>query len=289
METVFKHVVGKSTLKEGFAVPRDCEDWMGAPAKGRKREITLAFDGQSIPATLRRIDNEQGSVQVKYENQDGEPFRIWLATMFAKTRAGSTGEFFEVQRIGDDAFKMMPFPAGMNSVPSLCIEQWLFHRGADKLIEQDTPLCEIPAVVQAVPFAAQEGQSFYNQAFAHSFHSWRWQSECRVIEELGLKCDFAKDGVQVEVEFGNARTYYQDFVKFLLGNRYRGVALGVLLVPSARFAKHLCEVGRQRAVEKGRGQYSGMIDFDKVRREFSYLEFMLSMPIAIAGITSISL
>ena len=289
VETVFKHIVGKSTLKEGFAVPRDCEDWMCAPAKGCKREITLAFDGQSIPATLRRVDNEQGSVQVKYENRDGEPFRIWLITTFAMTSAGSTSEFFQVQRIENDTFKIIPFPVGINFAPSLRIEQWLFHRGADKLIEQDTPLAEIPAVVQTVPFDAQEGQSFYNQAFSRSFHFWSWQSECRVLEELGLKCDFAKDGVQVEVEFGNARTYYQDFVKFLLGNRYRGVALGVLLVPSITFSKHLCEVGRQHAAEKGRGKYSGMIDFDKVHREFSYLEFMLPMPIAIAGISSTSL
>ena len=199
-------------------------------------------------------------------------------------RTGSKGEFFELQRIGNDAFKIVPFPASRSSAPSLRIEQWLFHRGADRLIEQDTPLAEVPAVVQEVPFAAQEGQSFYNQAFARSFQSWLWLSERRVIRELGLKCDFAKDGVQVEVEFGNARTYYQDFVKFLLGNHYCGVSLGVLVVPSVSFAKHLCEVGRQRAVEKGRTKYSGMIDFDKVHREFHYLEFMLPMPIAIAGV-----
>ncbi|MGC8863927.1 MAG: hypothetical protein ACP5R5_14310, partial [Armatimonadota bacterium] len=40
---------------------------------------------------------------------------------------------------------------------------------------------------------------------------------------------------QAQIEFGNARTYYQDYVKFLLGNRYAGVGLGVLVVPSARW------------------------------------------------------
>ena len=107
-----------------------------------------------------------------------------------------------------------------------------------------------------------------------------------MIKELGLKSDFSKDGVQVEIEFGNARTYYQDFVKFLLANQYNDVSLGVLVVPSFSFAKHLCEVGRQRALKKGRTKYSGMIDFDKVHREFRYLEFMLPMPIAIAGVGS---
>jgi len=286
METVLRHVVGKSTLEEGFAVPRGFEDWTGAPDKGCKREISLAFDGQRTTATLRRIDNEQGSVQVKYENKAGEPFRNWLASVFAASSVDSTGGFFEVRRVGTDAFEVVAFPVGERSTPSLRVEQWLFHRGAERLLEQDTPLAEIPAVVHGVPFTDGEGQSFYNQAFSRSFESWSWQSECRVIPELGLKCDFAKDGVQAEVEFGNARTYYQDYVKFLLGNRYRGASVGVLVIPSVPFAKHLCEIGRQRAVEKGRSQYSGMIDFDKVHREFRYLNFMLSMPIAIAGVGS---
>lgn len=286
METVLKHVVGKSTLNEGFAVPRGFEDWVGAPDRGCRREISLAFDGHRIIAALRRIDNEQSSVQVKYENKAGEPFRNWLATVFAVSTADSTGGFFEVRRVGTDAFEVMAFPVGEWSTSSLQIQQWLFHRGADRLLEHDTPLAEIPAVVHGVPFADGEGQSFYNQAFSRSFESWSWQSECRVIPELGLKCDFAKHGVQAEVEFGNARTYYQDYVKFLLGNRYCGASVGVLIIPSVSFAKHLCEIGRQRAVEKGRSQYSGMIDFDKVHREFRYLEFMLHMPIAIAGVGS---
>ena len=283
MQTVLKHVVGKSTLKEGFAIPRSFEDWVCAPGKGSKREIKLVFDGQSISATLRRIDTKQESVQVRYENMAGEPFRRWLANVFTSSH---TWGFFELRRVGTDAFEVVPSPVESISVPSLQVEQWLFHRGAEELLEQDNPLAEIPAVIHAVPFIAQEGQSFYNQAFSNNFKSWNWESECRVIQELGLKCDFAKDGVQVEVEFGNARTYYQDFVKFLLGNHYCGVSLGVLVVPSVSFAKHLCKVGRQRAVEKGRTQYSGMIDFDKVQREFQYLDFLLTMPVAIASISS---
>jgi len=286
MQIVLTHVVGKSTLNEGFAIPRDFEDWVCAPERGSKREIRLVFDEQSIPVTLRRIDNEQGRVQVKYENKAGEPFRAWLASVFPTAQSGSSEDYFEINKIGSDTFKVSPFPSNASSGPSLNIEQWLFHRGADKLLEQDTPLAEIPAVVHRVAFVPQQGQSYYNQAFSNSFRYWNWHSECRVIPELGLKCDFAKDGVQVEVEFGNARTYYQDFIKFLLGNRYCSVGLGVLVIPTASFAKHLCVVGRERAIAKGRKQYSGMIDFDKVRREFHYLEFMIPMPIAIAGISS---
>ena len=287
MHTVLKHAVGKSTLKEGFAIPRDFEEWIRAPDKGCKREILLLFDGHQIPATLRRIDNQQGSVQVKYDNSDGEPFRTWLATVFAASLAGSMGEYFEVSRLSDEQLQITPFPSCAESASVLHVQEWLFHGGADELFQQDTPLSEIPAIVHAIPFMNDEGQSFYNQAFHTSFSSWNWRSECKVIPQLRLKCDYTKDGVQVEIEFGNARTYYQDFTKFLLGNRYGGVGLGVLVVPTAPFAGHLCEVGRQRAIRKGRRQYSGMIDFNKVHREFQYLEFMLPMPIAIAGVSPV--
>jgi hypothetical protein len=121
------------------------------------------------------------------------------------------------------------------------------------------------------------------------FKEWDWSAECKVIPQLGLKCDYIKDLIQVEVEFGNARSYYQDFTKFLLGNRYSEIQLGVLIVPTVSFANHLCENGKRRAIEKGRTQYSGMIDFSKVSREFQYLEFMLPMPIAVAAIGSSAL
>jgi len=289
MELVMKHVVGKSTLKEGFAVPRDFELWIGATDKGCKRDIFLEVDGQSILATLRRVNNEQGSVQVKYENSAGEIFRNWLTMLFYSNDSSYTGGFIEIHRIGSDKFQVIAFPQRESCTPSLIIEQWLFHRGSDLLFEQDTPLAEIPTVIHAIPFSDGEGQRFYNQAFSRSFKDWNWNCECRVMQKLGLKCDFAKDGVQVEVEFGNARTYYQDFVKFMLGNRYSGLELGVLVVPTVSFSKHLCEIGRQRAIQKGRSQYSGMIDFDKVHREFEYLKFILEMPIAIAGVGSTEL
>lgn len=93
-----------------------------------------------------------------------------------------------------------------------------------------------------------------------------------------------KDEVIVEVEFGNARTYYQDYVKFMLAH-HRGTAeVGVLIVPTDVFARELCKVGRRRAHAKGRYSYSGMIHIEKVRRELQYLDFMISCPIVIAGI-----
>jgi hypothetical protein len=89
---------------------------------------------------------------------------------------------------------------------------------------------------------------------------------------------------EVEVEFGNARTYYQDYIKFMLSFNRKVSQIGVLIVPTEGFARTMCEVGRKKAVAKGRHSYSGMIHLEKVRRELQYLEFMLHMPLAIAGI-----
>jgi len=205
MELTLRHVVGRSTLKEGFTIPRAFQDWVGAPPRGCKRQIALVFDGQSIPATLRRVDNDQGNVQVRYGNRDGRPFRVWLATVFSRGNQQATGGFLELRRLGPDCFEVVPFPTPTSTGPSLRIDQWLFHRGAETLLDQDTPLAEIPVIVNAVPFVPEESQSFYNQAISEGFRSWNWQSERRVVPELGLKCDFRKDGVQAEVEFGNAR------------------------------------------------------------------------------------
>ena len=161
MQNILKHVVGRSTLKEGFAIPRDFEDWMSAPERGKRRDIVLFFNGQRISAVLRRIGNEKGSAQIKYENIVGEPFRNWLAKTFATSHPGKNCGFFEVHRVAKDTYEIIPFPEISSSVSSLNIEQWLFHRGADKLLAMDSPLAEVPAIVHTVSFNPQEGQSFY--------------------------------------------------------------------------------------------------------------------------------
>lgn len=164
------------------------------------------------------------------------------------------------------------------------IDDWLFHKGAEKYGSEGV-LTEIQVIVQSVDFVDTVGQAHYNQAFAHQFTGWAWEKEKRVVSDLGLKSDFSKNGAWVEVEFGNARTYYQDYLKFLIAFHHGTAKIGILIVPSESFARHLCNVGRQKAEIKGRTSYGGMIHFEKVKREFRYLEFMLSMPIAIAGIS----
>lgn len=81
-----RHAVGRSTLAEGFAVPRHLEEWIGAPEKGKKRSITLTFDGMEARVTLRRLANAYGHVQVKYDSKDSSAFRQWLSHTFRMMR-----------------------------------------------------------------------------------------------------------------------------------------------------------------------------------------------------------
>jgi len=246
--------------------------------------VTLIYNGGSVTATLRTVNNERAPVQVKYEGAVGAAFRAWLATVFRASLRAPCGEYLELRKLGPDSFEVVPFPVGRPAFPTLRVSDWLFHGGVDKLSERDFPRNEIAAVVHNVQYDEAQGQAYYNRQFAKVFQSWAWATEQRVIPELGLKCDFAKGAVRAEVEFGNARTYYQDYVKFLIAERYTAAKVGVLIVPAEAFARHLCAVGRARAAERGRPQYSGMVHFQKVRREFAYLEFLLAMPVAVAAI-----
>lgn len=282
--TTFRHIVGKSTLSEGIAVPKELEDWIRAPDAGEKREINLIFDKGQIKATLRRIANSRGHVQIKYESRAGIAFRDWLREVFNATQAGAVGEYLELARVEGDTFRVNAFPLNVQPAKRLVVTEWICLKTSERILDTHAPVREIPAVVQSVEFNADEGQHFYNRQLFRYFKEWNWDAEKRVIPSLPLKSDFIKDGVQVEVEFGNARTYYQDYIKFLLAHNQEVASVGVLIVPTEGFARTLCAVGRKKAEAKGRHSYSGMIHLEKVRRELDYLAFMLQMPMAIAGI-----
>jgi hypothetical protein len=280
----FRHAIGKSTLAEGITVPRALEGWINAPPAGQKRKIVLVFDGQSVHATLRRLANAREHVQIKYETKQAYRFREWLGHVFAASREEVRGEYLELVRVEADTYRVVPFPVSSQPQARLEISEWIFHRSDEGVFQRLSSVREIPAIIGNVEFRAEEGQTFYNGQLAKQFADWSWESERRVVPELPLKSDFVKGCVQVEVEFGNARTYYQDYVKFMLAAHYKTAQFGILIVPTERFARSLCEVGRRRAMAKGRQSYSGMIHLEKVRRELSFLKFMLSTPFAIAGI-----
>ena len=88
---VFRHVVGRSTLKEGITVHKDFEDLFDSPEVGSKRTIRLVYDGGEADVVLRRLNNKSRHVQMKYETAANRPFRQWLEREFAASTDGTTG------------------------------------------------------------------------------------------------------------------------------------------------------------------------------------------------------
>jgi hypothetical protein len=54
--------------------------------------------------------------------------------------------------------------------------------------------------------------------------------------------------------------------------------------PTLGFGNILCEIGKQKALQRGRKTYSGMMHFEKAFKEFQYLRPIFDMPIVILGI-----
>ena len=164
----------------------------------------------------------------------------------------------------------------------------LLHRLAQKELNRFSEIGQIKESLASVGYETGYSQSDYNKRISESLMKTGWNSEQKVVAELGLKCDFEKNGIWVEVEFGNARSYYQDYVKFMLARKYRNARLGLLLCPTMSFATLLCELGRQRAHENSVRErppvYSGMMHYEKAERELPFLGFMFEMPIVVAGV-----
>lgn len=155
-------------------------------------------------------------------------------------------------------------------------------------MERFAEIGQIKESLAAVEYDAGFSQSDYNGLINEGLTNKGWNREQRVVKELGLKCDFEKNGIWVEVEFGNARSYYQDYVKFMLARKYRAARLGLLLCPTTSFAALLCELGQRRARESSVRErppvYSGMMSYEKAARELPFLGFMFEMPIVVAGV-----
>jgi hypothetical protein len=148
---------------------------------------------------------------------------------------------------------------------------------------------DLERCLATISYKEDYNQSHYNKQIAFTLKGIGWGCETRILDEIGLRCDYEKNGVWVEVEFGNARVYYQDYIKFLLARRHKAARLGVLLCPTNAFAQLLCDLGQRRAVVRTgdanrRPYYSGMMSYEKAMREVPYLEFMLTGSIVIAGI-----
>jgi hypothetical protein len=281
----FKHLIGKSTLKEGITIHKNFESFFDSPNSGQKKEITLLYGNEeSVNVVLRRLDNVRKHVQIKYANKAHTRFLDWLNTVFVETKKGSIGEFPEFQKIASDVFRLNPITIDMSHNAKLYVADSMCHKADRDYLKKEDSFFEIEKIINDISFKVDEGQTFYNREIEKAFSEHDWQREVKAIPELDLKCDYRKKTVQVEVEFGNARAYYQDYIKFMLSYFSEQIHLGVLITPTLGFANILCEIGKQKALQRGRKSYSGMMHFEKAYREFSYLKSIFDIPIVILGI-----
>jgi hypothetical protein len=284
-DMTFKHLIGKSTLKEGITIHKGFESFFESPDSGQKKEITLLYgDDQSVNVALSRSNNIRKHVHIKYTNKAQAAFVDWLNETFIETKKGSIGEFLEFQKVSPNVFKLIPITLGMAHNAKLYIADSAFHKTDQATLKAEGSFLEVERIINSISFKADEGQIFYNRALEKAFSEHEWQREVKAIPDLDLKCDYRKATVQVEVEFGNARAYYQDYIKFILSYFSKQIHLGILITPTLGFANILCEIGKQKALQRGRKTYSGMMHFEKAFKEFHYLKPLFDMPIVILGI-----
>jgi hypothetical protein len=281
----FLHPVGISTCKYGVTIPLEAQTArMLAIAKGAKVSVTIFLGGdEPVLAEIRRLNNQPGHLQFRYEKKAQERLRQGLTRIFD---GGATGNLLEVEEIAPLVFRFKPILK--TTSPRLHISDLLLHRVKQAEVNRIAEVEQVGKTLAGVIYNANFSQLAYNGLIKEHLKGQGWTTESRVVDELGLRCDFEKNGVWVEVEFGNARSYYQDYVKFMLAKQFRSARLGMLLCPTASFAGLLCELGRKRAevnnVREQAASYGGMMCFEKAARELPYLGFMFDMPIVIAGV-----
>jgi hypothetical protein len=77
-----------------------------------------------------------------------------------------------------------------------------------------------------------EHQTGYNKALSVELHKRGWTLQPRLCDNPRLIGDAGKNGVFVEVQFGNSSTIYRDYYKFHYGLLNGLLSLAVLIVPT---------------------------------------------------------
>ncbi len=287
----FNHIVGKSTISYGISIPKSIQPLISLPSCGEKRQLTVIFDEKrSSPALLRRLNNTAGHVQIRYDIPTAETLRNWLGNTFQIPIEKNIDEInwqLVVNFMSDNTIELVPVTA--NHARQLKLGDLLLNNIKYPAIKSIEEFVEMTGAIRGTPFSTQARQTEYNAAIKKQLVSRGWEKEQPIVPDrkVALKCDFRKNGIQLEIEFGNARTYYQDIVKFAMSYNAGSCRVGGLIVPDYKFSKHLCELGSKEAIRKSSGskrQYSGMVYFEKAADEFEYLRPIFKVPFFIAGI-----
>lgn len=115
-----------------------------------------------------------------------------------------------------------------------------------------------------------------NQQLKSAFRDRGWAGEPIAVgktggfsEKLGLKGDFVKTGVFVEVEFGNVASLSRDLLKFQIANRAEQGEVGVLITATRHLAKFMDQ---------------GVATFEAAASLLPAMRLGIQMPIWILGV-----
>lgn len=114
-------------------------------------------------------------------------------------------------------------------------------------------------------------QKKLNDLFDQEFEKRGWQCQPPVTEDkvTGIKADYKKARIQVEVQFGNMARWYTDVFKFQVSYSLGLVDVGVLVVPMQKFANTIDE---------------NVAYYERVVRELPYAKMSITLPIWVVGI-----
>jgi len=114
-------------------------------------------------------------------------------------------------------------------------------------------------------------QKELNLVLNRNFEERGWECQPPVTQDriTGIAADFKKERVQVEVQFGNMARWYTDVFKFQVSYSLGLIDVGVLVVPTQRFANTIDE---------------NVAHYERVVRELPYAKMSITLPIWIIGI-----
>jgi hypothetical protein len=272
MSFTFNHIIGKSTLAQGFTIPKAAYSYLSLPEKGGKRIITLIYaKNRRTQVLLRSLNNALGHVQVRYEGKIGIQFRQWILETFREIEIGNLDKInnsLDITIISDDIWEIKT-----NAIlkrATLYFTDLRVHNIKENHLLALDEFAEITGSIRNIDFVQDKRQEYYNNKICTELSAKGWlkeQNVAKVDPNIRLKCDFRKGMWQIEVEFGNARTYYQDIVKFAISYSAGLMKIGGLIVPDSLFAQHLCQLGKKNAIKNSslpNAQYSGMMNFGNV-------------------------
>jgi hypothetical protein len=114
-----------------------------------------------------------------------------------------------------------------------------------------------------------------NSAIDEAFRQRNWELHPLVVpaeqgaETPGLRSDFKKDRVQIEVQFGNMARWYTDVFKFQLAYAQNHIDVAILIVATQMFANLIDE---------------NVAYWERVNRELPSAKMSLTLPIWVIGI-----